>query len=50
VLGGGDDVHAAAGQDVESEVAAAFGPFVCLFRQGGADEADDGVAVGEDPG
>ena len=40
---------AAAGQDVEAEVAAAFGPFVGLFGQDGADEADDRVAVGEDP-
>lgn len=31
-----------------SEVAAAFGPFVGLSCQDGADEAGDGVAVGED--
>ena len=35
--------------DVEAEVAAAFGPFVVLFGQDRADEADEGVAVGEDP-
>ena len=38
-----------AGEDVESEVAAAFGPFVVLLGQDGADEADDGGPVGEDP-
>jgi hypothetical protein len=35
------------GEDVESEVAAAFGPFVVLFGEDGADEADDAGAVGE---
>jgi hypothetical protein len=30
-----------AGEDVESEVAAAFGPFVVLFGQDGADEPDE---------
>jgi hypothetical protein len=45
VVAGGD---AGAGEDVEAEVAAAFGPFVVLFGQDGADEADEGVAVGED--
>ena len=40
---------AGAGEDVEAEVAAAFGPFVVLFGQDGADEADQGVAAGEDP-
>jgi hypothetical protein len=43
--GGGD---AGACQDVEAEVAAAFGPFVVLLGQDGADEADQGVAAGED--
>ena len=38
-----------AGEDVESEVAAAFGPFVVLFGQDGADEPDDAGPVGEDP-
>jgi hypothetical protein len=38
-----------AGEDVESEVAAAFGPFVVLFGQDGADESDDAGPVGEDP-
>jgi hypothetical protein len=37
------------GQDVESEAAAALGPVFVLFGQGGADEADCGGAVGEDP-
>ena len=36
------------GEDVESEVAAAFGPFVVLLGQDGADEPDDRGAVGED--
>ena len=44
-----DEVHAASGEDVESEVAAAFGPFVVLLGQDRADEPDDGVAGGEDP-
>jgi hypothetical protein len=35
-------------EDVETEVAARFGPFVVLFGQHGADEADQGGAVGED--
>lgn len=41
--------EAAAGEDFESEVAASFGPFVALFDQHGPYEADDRVAVGEDP-
>jgi hypothetical protein len=45
---GGDDRELGAGQDVEVEVAAALGPFVVLFGQDGADDADQGVAVGED--
>ena len=36
------------GEDVESEVAAAFGPFVVLLGQNGADETDDAGPVGED--
>jgi hypothetical protein len=35
------------GEDVESEVAAAFGPFVVLLGEDGSDEADDAGAVGE---
>src|SRR4051812_50218041 len=35
-------------QEVESEVAAAFGPFVVLLGQDSADQADDGGPVGED--
>jgi hypothetical protein len=44
------DAHGEPGavEDVEAEVASAFGPFVVLFGQDGADEADQGVAVGED--
>jgi len=34
--------------DVEAEVAAGFGPFVVLFGQHSSDEANEGVAVGED--
>jgi hypothetical protein len=40
--------ESALGEDVEAEVAASFGPFVVLFGQHGADEADDRAAVGED--
>lgn len=49
VSGVGDEGEPAAGEDVEAEVAAALGPFVGLLGQDGADEADDRVAVGEDP-
>jgi len=45
---GGGEGDAGAGEDVEAEVAAAFGPFVVLFGQDRADEADQGVAAGED--
>ena len=37
------------GEDVEADVAAHLGPFVVLLGQDGADEADQGVAAGEDP-
>jgi hypothetical protein len=47
-FGGGDGGDAAAGEDFESEVTAAFGPLIGLLGQDGADEADDRVAVGED--
>jgi hypothetical protein len=40
---------AGSGQDVDTEVAAPFGPFVVLLGQDGADEPYEGVAVGEDP-
>lgn len=41
---------AGAGNDVESEVAAGFDPFVVLFGQDCADEPNEGRAVGgEDP-
>ena len=38
---------AAAGEDVEAEVAAASGPLVVLFGEHGADRPDEGVMVGE---
>src|SRR4051795_7631848 len=38
----------AAGEDVEAEVVAFFGPFVVLLGEHGADQPDEGVAVGED--
>jgi hypothetical protein len=41
-------VESALGQDVEADVAAHLGPFVVLFGEHGADEADQGGAVGED--
>ena len=41
-------VGAGFAEDVEAEVAAGFGPFVVLFGQHGADQANEGVAVGED--
>ena len=46
--GVGDGGDAGAGEDVEAEVAAAFDPFVVLFGQDRADQADQRVAVGED--
>lgn len=50
VFGGGrDEDHVAAGQDLESEVAAAFDAVVVLLGQDGSDEADERVAIGEDP-
>jgi hypothetical protein len=47
--GAGCEGYAGAGEDVEAEVAAAFGPFVVLLGQDGADEPDQGVTAGEDP-
>jgi len=38
----------ATGSDGEVAQAAAFDPFVVLFSQHGADQTDDGRAVGED--
>lgn len=35
-------------EGVRAEVAAVLGPFVGLLGQDGADQADDGVPVGED--
>ena len=46
---GVDRGESGAGEDVEAEVAAAFGPVVVLLGQDGADESDRCVAVGEDP-
>ena len=40
---------AASLEDFEAEVTAAFGPFVVLLGQHRADQAGDGIAVGEDP-
>jgi hypothetical protein len=50
LLGGGFGFADAAGfgEGFEAEVAALLGPFVVLFGQDGADEANDAVAVGED--
>lgn len=48
ILFGGVGEAAGAGEDVEAEVAASFDPFVVLLGEHGADEADDGLAVGED--
>ena len=47
-LVGAGECGAGAGEDVEAEVAADFDPFVVLFGEHGADEADEGGAVGED--
>src|SRR6266542_1520593 len=41
--------QAGLGEDFQAHVAALFGPFVGLFGWQGADEADDGGPVGEDP-
>jgi len=45
LLGGAGGVgsrsDAAAGEDVEAQVAAAFGPFVVLFGEHGANETDE---------
>lgn len=48
-VGRGDDVEAGLGEDLESEVAAAFGSFIGLLGQDGTAESDDGITVGEDP-
>jgi len=49
VSGVGDPGEPGAGQDLESEVAAPFGPLVVLLGQDRPDEADDRAAVREDP-
>ncbi len=43
----GDESEPGLGEDVEPKVAAAFGPFVGLLGEHGADEADDRVTIGE---
>ena len=43
-----DDVEAGFGEAFGAHVAAHDGPFVVLFGEDGADEADHGAAVGED--
>ena len=48
--GAGDEGDAGTGQNVEAEVAAAFGPFVVLLGRNRTDETDQGVTGGEDPG
>lgn len=45
----GSPTRAGSGEGVEAEVAALLGPFIVLLGQDRADEADDAVAVGEDP-
>jgi hypothetical protein len=47
-LVGGGECGSGSAEDIEAEVAAAFDPFVVLFSKHGADQADDGRAVGED--
>lgn len=44
---GGDE--AGFGEEFQAHVAACLGPFVGLFGQDSADEADDRRSVGEDP-
>jgi hypothetical protein len=44
-----DEVHLRACQDIAAEVAAAFDPVVVLLGGDLVDEADQGVAVGEEP-
>src|SRR5262245_27013788 len=46
---GGDRGEPGLGQDLETEVAAAFGPLVVLLGQDGSDEPDDRAAMREDP-
>ena len=48
-VGVGDGGDAGSFEDLEAEVAAALDPLVVLLGEDGADEAGQGVAVGEDP-
>lgn len=47
-VGVGGQGESAAAEDFQSEVSAAFGPFIGLLGQDRADEPDDGLSVGED--
>ena len=47
-LFGAGEARSGAGEDVETEVASTFDPFVVLFGQDCPDETDDASAVGED--
>lgn len=47
-VGRGRD-EAGSGEEFQARVEAAFGPFVGLLGEDGADEADDRCSVGEDP-
>ena len=42
-------LEAASGEEIEAEVASAFGPFISLLCKDCADKANDRIAVGEDP-
>ena len=37
------------GEDIEAEVASAFGPLISLLSQHRTDQTDDRITVGEDP-
>lgn len=45
----GDRGEPAAAEEVQAKVAAAFSPLIVLIGQHRPDEAERGVAVGEDP-
>ena len=48
VWGGGDEAEPCPAEGVEAHVAAGLDPFVVLLGEDGADESDQGGAVGED--